>query len=57
MKKSFDEIVGDIQFILDNTDWHQTQPEPYCTILMIEAKAKLMEAQKKIQKVIAIHTE
>ena len=55
--KSFDEIVGDIQFIIDNTDWHQTQPEPYCTILMIEAKAKLMEAQKKIQKVIAIHTE
>ena len=37
---------------VDENNWHMTLPEPGLTILMIEAKAKLIEANKKLEKVL-----
>lgn len=37
---------------LHETDWHMTLPYPSMTITMIEAKAKLLEANKKLEKVL-----
>ena len=37
---------------LAETDWHMTLPVPELTVLMIEAKAKLIEANKKLEKVL-----
>ena len=37
---------------LYETDWHMPLPYPSMTVTMIEAKAKLLEANKKLEKVL-----
>ena len=48
--------IEDALNLIDRTlyeaNWHMTMPDPSLTILMIEAKAKLMEANKKLEKVL-----
>ena len=59
--KSHDQIAADLEFaisdldsIIDNVHWHETMPDPQLTVVMVEAKAKLMEARKKLSKVVRV---
>lgn len=51
-KTKIEVVLNSIDQILYDTDWHMTMPAPDLTILMIEAKAKLIEANKKLEKVL-----
>ena len=59
--KSHDQIttdlelaISDLDSIIDNVHWHETMPDPLLTVVMIEAKAKLLEARKKLSKVVKV---
>lgn len=45
--------INDLDSVIDNVNWHETMPDPALTVIMIEAKAKLLEARKKLTKVLA----
>lgn len=49
--KPISQTIDEIQNIIDTTDWNQTPASPRLTVTMIEAKAKLMEAVKKLLQV------
>jgi len=49
--KPLSQTIDEIQNIIDTTDWNQTPASPRLTVTMIEAKAKLMEAVKKLLQV------
>lgn len=49
--KTLQQTIDAIEDIIDTTDWHQTLKSPAHTVKMIEAKAKLMEAVKKLLQV------
>lgn len=44
--------INDVESIIANVHWHETMPNPDLTVIMIEAKAKLLEARKKLTKVL-----
>ena len=44
--------ICDLDSVIDNVNWHETMPDPDLTVIMIEAKAKLLEARKKLTKVL-----
>lgn len=46
------ETLNLIDRALYETDWHMPLPHPLMTVTMIEAKAKLLEANKKLEKVL-----
>lgn len=48
MTEQITRAVNEIDAILDRTNWHMTLPDPALTVTMVEAKAKLMEASKKL---------
>ena len=54
MKPDIFQAIEDIQIVIKRTDWHQPLNDPSLTLLMIEDKAKLMEAEKKLNKVVEI---
>ena len=54
MLKDLKKTLNDLTEMIDTVNWHQTMPEPNLTIKMIEAKAKLMEARKKLVDVIKV---
>lgn len=46
--------IADIDSVIYDVHWHETMPDPSLTVLMIEAKAKLMEGRKKLEKVLKV---
>lgn len=50
---SVGDAISETQSIIDRVDWHQPMPEPDLTRKMIEAKAKLMDAHKKLSDVLS----
>jgi len=52
MNKDLRVTSAKILEILETTDWHQTLPAPYMTVKVIEAKARLMDANKKLMEVL-----
>jgi hypothetical protein len=51
-RTKIEDALNLVDWVLYDTNWHMTLPEPGLTILMIEAKAKLIEANKKLEKVL-----
>ena len=51
-RTKIEDALNLVDRVLYETNWHMTLPEPRLTILMIEAKAKLIEANKKLEKVL-----
>ena len=51
-RTKIEDALNLIDRTLYETNWHMALPEPGLTILMIEAKAKLIEANKKLEKVL-----
>jgi len=52
MNNDFQEAKTILEKILEQTDWHQTLDDPNMTVKVIEAKAKIMEANKKLTEVL-----
>jgi hypothetical protein len=51
-RTKIEDALNLVDRVLYETNWHMPLPEPRLTILMIEAKAKLIEANKKLEKVL-----
>ena len=48
---SIEDAQAEIVAIIDTVNWHQPMTEPNLTIKMVEAKAKLMDAEKILRKI------
>lgn len=51
MKQEIVEAVEQLDQMLQGVHWHMPLPNPDLTVTMIEAKAKLLEARKKLMQI------